>query len=190
MRIMYFYSLTIKTYPVWGHHWTSVAIWLNFGWIPYWTLMWVSFNWLINSIWKVILIFLFNFVLNKPHLNIYPQTRIKFNPTMGKQSYLLQSVGWNHLSISKHRRCRRWCLEMSKHFHPIFYRACDYFSMREIRLMHVSKSGSSSQQQRTRTGIKSRCILNYLSWRLHQVETFFALLAFCAGNSPVSGALP
>ena len=30
----------------------------------------------------------------------------------------------------------------------------------------------------------------YWSWWRHQMETFSALLAFCAGNSPVTGELP
>ena len=29
-----------------------------------------------------------------------------------------------------------------------------------------------------------------LTWRRHQMETFSALLAICAGNSPVSGEFP
>ena len=29
-----------------------------------------------------------------------------------------------------------------------------------------------------------------MSWWRHQMETFFALLAFCAGNSPVTGEFP
>ena len=33
--------------------------------------------------------------------------------------------------------------------------------------------------------------MNYaLTWWLHQMETFSALLAFCAGNSPVTGEFP
>ena len=31
---------------------------------------------------------------------------------------------------------------------------------------------------------------SYLSWWRHQMETFFALLAMCAGNSPVPGEFP
>ena len=31
---------------------------------------------------------------------------------------------------------------------------------------------------------------NYLSWWRHQMEIFSALLALCAGNSPVSGEVP
>ena len=30
----------------------------------------------------------------------------------------------------------------------------------------------------------------YFAWWRHQMETFFALLAFCAGNSPVTGEFP
>ena len=30
----------------------------------------------------------------------------------------------------------------------------------------------------------------WLSWWRHQIETFPALLAICAGNSPVSGEFP
>ena len=34
------------------------------------------------------------------------------------------------------------------------------------------------------------CFRNNISWRRHQMETFSALLAICAGNSPVSGEFP
>ena len=33
-------------------------------------------------------------------------------------------------------------------------------------------------------------LLGYLSWWRHQMEKFSALLAFCAGNSPVTGKFP
>ena len=34
------------------------------------------------------------------------------------------------------------------------------------------------------------CALKYWSWWRHQMETFSALLAICAGNSPVPGEFP
>ena len=50
---------------------------------------------------------------------------------------------------------------------------------------------------RTSTGIKShhiRILINGMvlvfSWWRHQMETFSALLALCAGNSPVTGEFP
>ena len=34
------------------------------------------------------------------------------------------------------------------------------------------------------------CLFDYMAWWRHQMETFSALLAFCAGNSPVTGEFP
>ena len=34
------------------------------------------------------------------------------------------------------------------------------------------------------------CQARWFSWWRHQMETFYALLAFCAGNSPVPGEFP
>ena len=41
-------------------------------------------------------------------------------------------------------------------------------------------------------GILVRCgdVLREISWWRHQMETFSTILAFCAGNSPVTGAFP
>ena len=37
---------------------------------------------------------------------------------------------------------------------------------------------------------KGHCAISRYTWRRHQMETFSALLAFCAGNSPVPGEFP
>ena len=38
--------------------------------------------------------------------------------------------------------------------------------------------------------VPSGCITIHMTWWRHQMEAFFALLAFCAGNSPVTGEFP
>ena len=38
--------------------------------------------------------------------------------------------------------------------------------------------------------INTACCHGYLSWWCHQMETFSASLAICAGNSPVTGEFP
>ena len=46
---------------------------------------------------------------------------IKSNPLRDKQLHLLQSVGWNCLSIPKLRQCSRWSLGMDKQSHPTLH---------------------------------------------------------------------
>ena len=41
-----------------------------------------------------------------------------------------------------------------------------------------------------RSGTAGLILLRWLPWWRHQMETFSALLAFCAGNSPVTGEIP
>ena len=38
--------------------------------------------------------------------------------------------------------------------------------------------------------ILDQIYINSYTWWRHQMETFYALLAFCAGNSPVTGEFP
>ena len=40
------------------------------------------------------------------------RTWLNFNPSMDKSSYVQESVGWNHLSISKLQMCSCWSLGM------------------------------------------------------------------------------
>ena len=51
----------------------------------------------------------------------------------------LQGVGWNYLSIPKLERYNHWSLGMDMYLHPTLYWACDYLSMLELKLNHVSK---------------------------------------------------
>ena len=56
--------------------------------------------------------------------------------------------------------------------------------------LHQSKSGNTSARR-----IQNSSVANYscnvsLSWWCHQMETFSALLAICAGDSPVNGEFP
>ena len=94
---------------------------------------------------------------------------------------------WKDVSISKLQRCNRWRLEMDKKFHPTLYRACDYLSMWALKLNHVSERGPWTDSL-----INLLRILRWPldPWRRHQMETFSALLALCAGNSPVTGEYP
>ena len=41
-------------------------------------------------------------------------TGFNFNPSMDKQSHVLQNVGWNYLSNPKLQRCNRWSLGMGR----------------------------------------------------------------------------
>ena len=41
------------------------------------------------------------------------------------------------------QRFHRWSLEMAKLFRPTLYWACDYLSMQELKIIHVSKIGAS-----------------------------------------------
>ena len=49
--------------------------------------------------------------------------------------------------------------------------------------------GGMGRNESQRIGIIDSLILNQCAWR-HQMETFSALLALCAGNSPVTGEFP
>ena len=66
---------------------------------------------------------------------------INFNPRMDNESNVQQSVGWNYLSIPNLQWLHRWDLGMKKKFYPTRYRRCDYLSMMELKLIHVSERG-------------------------------------------------
>ena len=62
-----------------------------------------------------------------------------------------------------------------------------------LTFIHVSNHGNKSLKEKVRCGSSlaenvDRCIRN--SWWRHQMGTFSALLAICAGNSPASGEFP
>ena len=102
-------------------------------------------------------------------------------------------MGWNYLSAPKLKQMG-WSLEMDKSFYHTFY--CNYLSMLALKLNNISKRdwGSSISSvvpvhKQIRTW-PSRCLWKsqhwvQFPWWRHQMETFSALMAICAGNSPV-----
>ena len=56
--------------------------------------------------------------------------------------------------------------------------------------MLLTDSNLSISSSRTRFANHRSCIENCKAWWRHQMETFSALLALCAGNSPVSDEFP
>ena len=48
---------------------------------------------------------------------------------------------WNYLSILKFQQLYRWSVGIDKYIHPRLCWACDYLSMLELKLIHLSKSG-------------------------------------------------
>ena len=101
-------------------------------------------------------------------------------------------MGWNYISILKLQRCSRWSFEMNKLFHPTIYRTCNYIYMPWLRLIHVNKRGPGLRHplELCLTDILFQNLNSRKSWWRHQMETFSALLAICAGNSPVPGKFP
>ena len=63
---------------------------------------------------------------------------------------------------------------MDKWFNPALYDGCNYLSMLCLMLSHVNKPDPTA-----------RVVCMPLTWWRHQMETFSALLALCARNSPV-----
>ena len=101
----------------------------------------------------------------------------------------------------------------------MLYDTCHYLSMPGLKLYHASKRGSRrllqyhgseysnpppppththTQSLETHLDLKSRTsiwiftsvVILFFTWWRHQMETFSALLAICAGNSPVPGEFP
>ena len=71
------------------------------------------------------------------------------------------------------------------------YNGCDYLSMLGLKLNHVSKRGHRRILQKWVKGdllsFISFSTRSIVSWWRHQMKTFSALLALCAGNLPVTG---
>ena len=63
-------------------------------------------------------------------------------------------------------------LRINRQFHPQIYWAYEYLSVLVLQVKHVSRAAGP------------------FAWWRHQMETFAALLAICAGNSPVPGEFP
>ena len=53
--------------------------------------------------------------------------------------------------------CNRWSFGMDKYFHPTPYWACDYLSMLELKLNHVSKRGYRCEESVVRYQSKTKC---------------------------------
>ena len=59
-----------------------------------------------------------------------------------------------------------------------------------LRNFPPSENGHPSSQLFGKVRCQHRCLSFYISWWRHQMETFSALLAICAGNSPASVEFP
>ena len=70
-------------------------------------------------------------------------TWFNFNLCMDKLSHAQSSADWNFLFILKLQRLPNWRLGMDKSFHPTLYNKCNYVSVVELKLSHVSKISPS-----------------------------------------------
>ena len=111
------------------------------------------------------------------------------------------STDW---SVAKLFLVSVWCvfcgdfgesLGMDKWFHPTRYNGCNYLSMLGVTLIHVSKRGHMELCERRckhrnrRTVMFTKLVAGWNSM-MTSLEAFSALLALCAGNSPVTGEFP
>ena len=113
------------------------------------------------------------------YLGLRLLTWINFNPGIDIITFPVK-CGTKSFIHSQTSTVQRWSLGMDKPFNPSLYRGYNYLSMLGLRLNHVSKRDPWQ-----------RCIGLYpFSWWRHHMETFSALLAICAGNSPVPGEFP
>ena len=85
---------------------------------------------------------------------------------------------YNYLSIPKIQSCSNYSLGTDKQLYLTHQWVRDYLSMQGLKFIHICKS----VQHAGHYDMHPR-------WR-HQMETFFALLALSAGNSPVTGEFP
>ena len=114
----------------------------------------------------------------------------------------LPSKTWDEIT---YQWCNCWSLGMNKWFHPTLFNQCNYISMLGFKLIHLNKRGPrlincmrkiimiTPSHDYTNKVILMDIVsgLNQMAtWWRHQMETFSALLALCAGNSPVSGEFP
>ena len=123
-----------------------------------------------------------------PPLGLGPLSNMDFNRRMiNNYIHSMYCVGWDYLYIPKPQRLNRLSLEMDTQFHRVLYRACDYLSTLGSNLIHVSRKALEEQ-----AGFfcESCMLLLASAWWRHQMGTFSALLAICAGNSPVPGEFP
>ena len=70
-----------------------------------------------------------------------------------------------------------------------YSRFCNYKS-EIIWLLHVRQVNDKLTQPTGNHWLAASCRLTQRSWWRHQMETFSALLAICAGKSPVPGEFP
>ena len=114
----------------------------------------------------------------------------------------------NYLSFPKLQRFHRWSFGMDKLFHPTLNNGCNYLSMLGLKLNHDRKRGPWDPKLRILSKTYAQdlyCEFRWVltiypftwgtwanewhlySWWRNQMKTFSALLAICAGNSPVTG---
>ena len=88
-----------------------------------------------------------------------------------------------YAATKKDMTCTRCCINMQHIFYCCFkmssYRSMEHIYPYYSGLLYWHRDGRVSQED----------VLTHTWWR-HQMETFCALLAICAGNSPVPGEFP
>ena len=102
-------------------------------------------------------------------------------------------VMWHHLMIPLLTQITVLIWRRSRCFVFILYFS---FLCGEVYMCHFARSCrpvcliSPGQQSIIKISDSQRDFQVSVSWWRHQMETFFALLAVCAGNSPVTGEFP
>ena len=113
-------------------------------------------------------------ILGKDGLNIETGLwKLKFYPMNYAIKYAL---AWCSAFIPILQLCSPWSMGMDKLLHLALYNGCHYLFMLVSKLT-MSVKGAPGVEARIFQAI----------WLCHQMETFSALLALCAVNSPVTG---
>ena len=93
-------------------------------------------------------------------------------------------MGWNYLYVLDFNGATvRNGYIISSHTYQ------DYLSMLGLKSTHVSERGLKCKPDIWLQARYADVERSIASWR-HQMETFLALLALCAGNSPATGEVP
>ena len=94
------------------------------------------------------------------------------------------SIYFETSTILFRRNFQKHSVKKKQHFHSNFTQVCSWWP----DWQYVISFFNASFVQRDHNVLITR--INRVSWWCHQMETFSALLALCAGNSPVTGEFP
>ena len=93
--------------------------------------------------------------------------------------------------LTAYRIC--WCIQIRSEVHSE-YAAQALFYHRAVKYILGSSAMKDTEKYICRWLLATICIISATlytrAWWRHQMETFSALLAICAGNSPVTGEFP